>query len=331
MKGGGGVYITTKNLMYNQNAGLGQAMLGALYSVKPGLGKVFFVGDSSTVDLDRVKQLFGVDPDGELAYYDDIDAAVSACTADRNDVVLVAPGHVETITGTDIVLDVAGVHIIGLGTGSLMPQIKHNHADAEVSVAADNVTIEGIRFTADVTGVKVAIEIEDGIDYATVRKCKFDVVTTTTDEFLVSVRTNDASNFALIEDNDFDMGLGGAVAAVSFTKDTDGTVVRNNRIQGDYSTACIQGITTLSTKVDIDGNLLINGGTGALGTEPTIQLLTGSTGVIRNNVSICQLATLAAHIVADACVCSANERSEDVGGGATTAQTAVSVVASADD
>ena len=96
--------------------------------------------------------MFGYDPDGsDLHYYDDIDSAIGDCVADRGDVILVAPGHVETITGTDITLDVAGVTIIGLGTGSLQPQIKHNHADAEVSIAADNVTIRNIRFSADVT------------------------------------------------------------------------------------------------------------------------------------------------------------------------------------
>jgi hypothetical protein len=303
--------------MYNINSGYGAKMMQAFHNVKPTLGKVFFVGDSSTVDLSRVQQLFGVDPDGDLRYFDDIDSAIGACTADRGDVILVAPGHTETITGTDITLDVAGVSIIGLGEGTLQPQIKHNHADAEVSVAANNCTIENIRFTADVTGVKVAIEIEDGVVGTTVRGCRFDVVTTGTDEFLVSVRTNDASNRATIDGNFFNMGLGGAVAAVSFTKDTDETVVRNNTVMGDYSTACIEGITTLSTNVDIDGNLLINGLTGALGTEPGIQLLTGSTGVIRNNYIVCNLATKAASVVADACMLFENYYNEDVSGAAT--------------
>ena len=228
-----------------------------------------------------------------------IDAAVGKCTANNGDVICVLPGHTETITGTDITVDVAGVSVIGVGKGSLMPQIKHNHADAEVSIAADNVIWQGIRHSADVTSVKVAIEIEDGIDYCTVRGCVFDVVATTTDEFLVSVRTNDASNFALIEDNFFDMGLGGAVAAISFTKDTDGTIVRNNVAMGDYSTAVINGITTLSTKLLIEKNLLVNGDAANVGTEPGIELVTGSSGVIRDNDIVCNVATLALAIVAD--------------------------------
>ena len=241
-----------------------------------------------------------------------IDAAVGKCTANNGDVICVLPGHTETITGTDITVDVAGVSVVGVGKGSLMPQIKHNHADAEVSIAADNVIWQGIRHSADVTSVKVAIEIEDGIDYCTVRGCVFDVVATTTDEFLVSVRTNDASNFALIEDNFFDMGLGGAVAAISFTKDTDGTTVRNNVAMGDYSTAVINGITTLSTKLLIEKNLLVNGDAANVGTEPGIELVTGSSGVIRDNDIVCNVNTLALAIVADGVMMYRNYSTETV-------------------
>jgi len=263
-----------------------------------------------------VDSVNGATSNGGLSWDDalaSIDAANNKCSV--GDTIWVAPGHVETITGTDITMDVAGVTVIGLGKGSRMPQIKHNHANAEVSIAADNVTWMNIRHSADVTDVKVAIEIEDGVDYCKVKGCVFDVVATGTDEFLVSVRTNDASNFATIEDNDFDMGLGAAVAAISFTKDTDGTVVRNNRAQGDYSTANINGITTLSTKLLIEGNLLVNGATGNIGTEPGIELVTGSTGIIRDNDIMCNLATMIASIVADACILYRNYYNEDLNPG----------------
>lgn len=275
-------------------------------------GEIFFVDSTSTTGADSAG--YGRNPDAPFLT---IDYAIGNCTANKGDIIYVMPGHAETITGTSITADVAGISIIGIGKGSLMPTISHNHANAEVSIAADNVTWQGIRHRADVTSVAVAIEIEDGADYCTVRDCVFDVVATTTDEFLVTIRTNDASNFALIENNDIDMGLGGAVAAISFTKDTDGTTVRNNRIQGDYSTACINGLTTLSTKLDINGNLLINGNSGNIGTEPGIELLTGTTGTIRKNYIVCNLATKAAAVVADTCMLFENYYNEDISGGAT--------------
>ena len=254
---------------------------------------------------------YGQNPDAPVA---SIDYAVGLCTANKGDRIYVMAGHEETITGTDITVDIAGVSIIGMGHGNDMPQIKHNHADAEVSITADDVVWQGIRHSADVTAVLVAIEIEDGADNCVVRGCRFDVVATATDEFLVTIRTNDASNGALIEGNDIDMGLGGAVAAVSFTKDTDGTVVRKNVIQGDYSTACINGITTLSTRLLIEDNLLINGGAGNIGTEPGIELLTGTLGIIRRNDIVCNLATKAAAIVADTCLLFENYYNEDITG-----------------
>lgn len=271
------------------------------------LGTLFFV-DSVTGSNNNN----GKSPAAALAT---IDYAVGLCTANKGDTIIVLPGHLETITGTSVTVDVAGVSVIGVGSGSTMPQIRHNHADAEVSIAADNVTWAGIRHSADVTSVKVAIEIEDGADYCTVSGCVFDVITTTTDEFLVSVRTNDASNFAVIENCEFDMGIGGAVAAISFTKDTDHTIVRGNTIQGDYSTACINGITTLSTKLLIENNLLINGAAGDIGTEPGIELLTGTTGILRDNDIVCNVANKAASIVADTCLLFECYYNEDISTG----------------
>lgn len=283
------------------------------------LGNVFYVHATNGTDGAG----YGSSPSSPVA---SIDYAVGLCTASNGDIIIVLPGHTETITGTDITVDVAGVTVVGLGTGSLMPQIKHNHADAEVSIAADNVTWMGIRHSADVTGVKVAIEIEDGVDYCIVKGCKFDVVLTGTDEFLVSVRTNDASNSALIEDNYFNMGLGGAVAAISFTKDTDQTIVKKNIILGDYSTACINGITTKSTNLLIQGNILMNGLTDSVGTEPGIELLTASSGIIADNYIGCDLATKAAAIVADTCMLFENYYCEAV-----TETGAIIGTASADD
>jgi hypothetical protein len=274
-------------------------------------GKIFFVHATTGSDGNK-----GTSPSKPLAT---INAAVEKCTANQGDIIYLMPGHVEDLADTTttgaIDLDVAGISLIGLGSGSLQPRIDFNHADSDFFVGADNVTIENVRFHADVTDVKIGINIEDGVDYCTIRKCLFDVETTGTDEFLYSIQFNDASNFGLVEDCDFDMGLGGATGAIGFIKDTDGTTVRNCRIQGDYSTACIVGTTTASTKLDIDGNLLINGNAGNINTEPGIELPAGSTGTIRNNYIVCNLATMVASIVADTCMLFQNYYNEDVNPG----------------
>lgn len=268
-------------------------------------GEVFWVDDSGS--------------DGNKGTFDrpfgTIDYAVGKCTADRGDVILVKANHTEAITTASAIdVDVAGISIIGLGSGTNMPRIDFTAAAASFVIGANNVTVQNINFHANVPDVVVGVDVDAGIDNAGVLGCKFDVETTTTDEFLISIQTNDASNFARIEGNDIDMGLGGAVHAIKFTADTDGTVVKGNTIQGDYSTANIGGITTLSTKLDIDGNLLINGAALALGTEPVIELLTGTTGIVRNNYCVCNLATKLAAIAADSVLLFENYYNEDITG-----------------
>lgn len=247
-----------------------------------------------------------------------IDTAINLCTANQNDVIYVAPNHSEAIiTAGAIDADVAGVSIIGVGVGDNMPRVDYTNAAGSFVIGANNVTVENINFHANVTSVVVGVDIDAGVDFATIRNCRFDVETTATDEFLITIQTNDASNFATIEGNDIDNGLGGSVHAIKFTADTDGTQVIGNTIQGDYSTANIGGITTLSTKLNIANNLLINGGSGALGTEPVIELLTGSTGTIQNNYVVCNLTTKAASIVADTCMLFENYYNEDISSAAT--------------
>lgn len=118
-------------MTWNFNSGYGQAAITGL-NPNP-VGKVFFVGDQSTANIDMIKQIFQPDPDGEIRYTATIDAANNLCTANAGDLILVAPGHTETLTATDITLDIAGVTVLGLGSGSLRPTLSMNNALAEVS------------------------------------------------------------------------------------------------------------------------------------------------------------------------------------------------------
>ncbi len=139
--------------MFNINAGYGQLQAIALHNVKPTAGKVFLVGDSNTVDIDRLRYLFGVDHDGKLRYFDDLEEALNsgAVVAERGDVILVAPGHAETVSAAgDITLDIADVSIVGLGLGTSRPKITFDTATtATISVSAANVTLENIVIEAN--------------------------------------------------------------------------------------------------------------------------------------------------------------------------------------
>jgi hypothetical protein len=245
-----------------------------------------------------------------------LDAAVALCTANNGDKIIVLPGHAETLIAADqIDLDVAGIRVIGLGVGATRPTFTYTVAAGEITVGADNVTIENIRCVSSVTAVLKAINVEAGVDYTTIRGCEFTVEATGTDEFNATIYFEDNNTGFLVEGNTIHMGLGGAVAAIHMDADTSYGQIIGNYITGDYSTACIVGDTTLSTNILIKGNLLVQGVGGNIGTEPAIELLTNTTGIIADNYIVCNVAAPANSIVADQCFLFENYYTETVSTG----------------
>lgn len=131
----------------NLNSGWGSIEAAVAASIKKTTGKLFVVADSNEAGYDRLQELFRyhADSEGTLRFFETIDAAVSACTANRNDVVLVAPGHAETVTAAGgIALDVAGVKLVGVGTGTDRPTITFaTNASASITVSAANCGVYG--------------------------------------------------------------------------------------------------------------------------------------------------------------------------------------------
>ena len=87
-----------------------------------------------------------------------LDGAIGKCTANNGDVILLHPGHAETISAAAaITFDVAGVTGIGMGGGNSRPTITLDSAAAtDIDVTADDVQIHNVIFSmnyADVAGV----------------------------------------------------------------------------------------------------------------------------------------------------------------------------------
>ncbi|MGZ5799281.1 MAG: hypothetical protein ACXWJZ_01450 [Burkholderiaceae bacterium] len=80
-----------------------------------------------------------------------INYAVTQCTANRGDIIFVKPGHAETISNaTTLVLNVAGVAIVGLGVGSSRPTLTFSTATtANIPVTAANITVANILHKAN--------------------------------------------------------------------------------------------------------------------------------------------------------------------------------------
>lgn len=113
-------------------------------------GQVFWVNGSSVLAPGGVGG-----SDGNKGTYQapfaTIDKGISSCTASRGDIVLVMPGHTETISSaTALAADVAGVAVVGLGAGTLRPTITLDTATTTtIAVSAANVTFKNIIFTAN--------------------------------------------------------------------------------------------------------------------------------------------------------------------------------------
>ena len=84
-----------------------------------------------------------------------IDGAINKCTANQGDIIYVAEGHTETYTttGAKFVADVAGITIIGLGTGSDRPTISFGHTGTTTTISAANVTLINLLFVTAVDSV----------------------------------------------------------------------------------------------------------------------------------------------------------------------------------
>ena len=101
-----------------------------------------------------------------------IDIAINHCAV--GDTILVKAGHAETLTtATGLVPDVAGVSIIGLGTGTLRPTLTFStNTTANIPVSAANVTFENILFVCNKAALVSFITIAAAPEFC-VNNCEF--------------------------------------------------------------------------------------------------------------------------------------------------------------
>jgi len=83
-----------------------------------------------------------------------IDYAVGRCAASKGDIILVMPGHTETVaTAGAIACDVAGISIMGLGSGADRPTLTFSATDATMTVSAASISIENILIKPSIDSV----------------------------------------------------------------------------------------------------------------------------------------------------------------------------------
>ena len=216
-----------------------------------------------------------------------IDYAVGRCTANNGDIILVAPGHTETvIADSGIDIDVAGVSVIGLGRGSDRPTVTFTTAvTADFKLAAANVTVQNILFKAGIDALTGPIEIS-GADCALL-DCEYkddatnnyetvDVVVTTSSALNVLI-----SNFRYVEDADV---AGTDNQSVIQLNAADGAIVTGCQITCMGTAGAIEDATT-SDGILISNNVIETRNA----TDLCIAVTANTTGTIEFNR--CKLAT----------------------------------------
>lgn len=123
-------------------------------------GEVFWVNNSSVLAKGAVGGSDGNDGSYQRPF-STIAKAISAATASRGDVILVMPGHAESVAAAaGLAFSKAGVALVGLGVGTLRPTITLGTAvSASISVSAANVTITNIRVVSNLADVTNGITV----------------------------------------------------------------------------------------------------------------------------------------------------------------------------
>jgi len=200
--------------------------------------------------------------------------------ASKGAVIFCLPGHTETLSaaaGWDV--DTAGVSIIGLGAGSLRPQITMGTAaTVDIDIDAANVTIENVDFIANVADIVAAIDVN--ADHFTIRNCRF--IEATNLNFLICIQDAAAggSDYMTIDGCRAHCPDAANTHFVNFAGTGTGHTVTNNILIGDWGTMAIGGAGVV-TNVYCCDNQISNAATD---NDSCINFAATATGICDRNL-----------------------------------------------
>jgi hypothetical protein len=177
-----------------------------------------------------------------------IDYAIGRCTASYGSVIVVLPGHTETVTAAaGIAVDVAGVQIIGFGTGSLRPTINFTTAvGASVRVTAANCTMRNILFTGGIDALTNPIHVQ-AADF-TLQDCEWrDVTGQCTDCVLTTASADRMRILNFRYDGATAAGTNAGIAIVG----GDRIVIDGVQMDGNFAVGGIDIRTTATTDLEV--------------------------------------------------------------------------------
>lgn len=204
-----------------------------------------------------------------------IDQAINKCTADDGDVIMVKAGHTETLDdSSDLVLDIAGITIIGLGNYDNRPVITVGDAVGEtIAITGDDVAIHNIKFVPGKDALAKLLDVD--ASGTIINGCLFDEASS----IQVEQYLNITGSGSQIIGNVFRSVAAGANNAIELAASTNtDIVIDGNLIQGDWANAGIY-CASPNTELVISNNDIWNTQTG----DHAIEFTVACTGTLRNN------------------------------------------------
>ena len=177
-----------------------------------------------------------------------IDYAVGRCTASNGDLIMVAPGHVETvIAGAGLALDVVGITVIGMGSGSNQPKVNYTTAiGATMTVSAANVTVVNMLFTGGFDALTSPIVVS-AADFKLI-DCEYRDVTGQCTDFLL---TTAAADRMLIQNFRYDGAAAAGTNAGIAIVGGDRITIDGMWMDGNFAIGGIDVRTTATTDLEV--------------------------------------------------------------------------------
>ncbi len=251
----------------NGVSSFGMPILGASGAMTT--GNIFFVDSGGTGRADDASS--GKSPANPFVT---LDFAIGQCTANNGDIIFLMPGHAENIGASDVVMDVAGVSVLGLGHGNDRPTFTLDNAGSSIVMGAltASTRLSNVILSPGAASIVRAINLNGSA-------CEVDNVeftTHATNEFLVLIGCQ--GNNCIIRDCVLN-SLDGAGAATGIELNgCDRVLVTRNIIQGDFSTGAIENATASALQATITHNIITNQSTSG-----TITMLATATGTLAHN------------------------------------------------
>jgi hypothetical protein len=183
--------------------------------------------------------------------------------ANRGDIVIVKPGHAETVSSaTALALSVAGVAIIGLGVGTNRPKFTLDTANtATIAVSANNISFQNCQFIANFLSIAACFTLSTA-KWFTLQNCAF-IDTSGVLDFLNIVKSTGAANtvdgLAITECNWNSLGTTSVNSFVLTANDIDSCTLSRNVIS---QVTTVDAAILLTVTAGVLTNLLCDGNYG---------------------------------------------------------------------